>query len=141
MLRSVYLAFCILIASAPVALSAPPDATALFEKKVRPVLVEKCIACHGPQKQGGGLRLDSRKALLAGGDRGAAIVPGKPGESLIVRAVRHGDELKMPEKNKLPEAEIAAIADWVKQGAPWPDGAIAATAPPKTGDRIFTAEE
>ncbi len=141
MLRSVSLAYCILIASAPVAFSAPPDATALFEKNVRPVLVEKCLACHGPQKQAGGLRLDSRKALLAGGDRGAAVVPGKPDESLLVRAIRHGEELKMPEKNKLPEAEIVAIADWVKQGAPWPDGAVAVTPPAKTGERIFTAEE
>jgi cytochrome c553 len=118
------------------------DGNTFFEKKVRPVLVEKCISCHGEKKQAGELRVDSRKALLAGGDRGAAIVPGKPEESLLIRAVRHNEELKMPQKTKLPQADIDALAEWVKLGAPWPDDAAAPTpVAPKTGERAFTAEE
>src|SRR5262245_51338545 len=66
-----------------------------FESKIRPLLANNCYECHGAKKQNNGLRLDSREAILAGGDQGPAIVPGKPDESLIVRAVRH-DGPKMP---------------------------------------------
>ncbi|MFO0803120.1 MAG: PSD1 and planctomycete cytochrome C domain-containing protein [Gemmataceae bacterium] len=118
------------------------DGNAFFEKKVRPVLVEKCVSCHGEKKQAGELRVDSRKALLAGGDRGPALVPGKPEESLLIRAVRHNEELKMPQKTKLPQSDIDALAEWVKLGAPWPDeAATPMPVAPKTGERAFTAEE
>src|SRR5262249_49066362 len=60
-----------------------------FEKKVRPLLVENCQTCHGPRKQRGGLRLDSRAGVLTGGDSGPAIVPGKPDESLLIKAVHY----------------------------------------------------
>src|SRR4051794_36606947 len=103
--------------------AAPALADDAFEKKVRPLLVEKCLTCHGPEKQKGGLRVDSRAALISGGERGAALVPGKPDESLIVRALAHDGELKMPPKAKLSAAEIAAVRDWVKAGAAWPDSA------------------
>lgn len=141
MLRTFALAALVLLAAPHLAFAALPDGNTFFEKKVRPVLVEKCISCHGPKKQAGELRLDSRAAMLAGGDRGPALVAGKPDESLIVRAVRHNEELKMPQKTKLPEAEIAAIVEWVKLGAPWPDGSVPAVPPTKTGERVFTAEE
>ena len=73
------------------------DGLAFFEARVRPVLVEKCYGCHGADKQKGGLRLDSRDALRTGGDSGPALIPGKPDESRLVRAVRHSDKsLKMP---------------------------------------------
>jgi cytochrome c553 len=118
------------------------DANAFFEKKVRPVLVEKCVSCHGEKKQAGELRVDSRKALLTGGDRGPALVPGKPEESLLIRAVRHNEELKMPQKTKLPQSDIDSLAEWVKLGAPWPEeNAPATPAAPKAGERAFTAEE
>ena len=122
------------------ATAAPPDGSALFEKKVRPVLVEKCTSCHGPDKQKGALRVDSRAALLKGGDRGPAIVPGKPGESLLLQALAHDGELKMPPKHKLANAEIAAITEWVRLGAHWPS-VEPTTASPKSGERVFTAEE
>src|SRR5258708_29940179 len=68
-----------------------PAAQEHFEKHVRPMLVEKCIGCHGPQKQRGGLRLDSRKAVLDGGDSGPALVPRPPGQTLLPKvAPRHG---------------------------------------------------
>jgi hypothetical protein len=101
-----------------------PEAAAFFETSVRPILVEHCLKCHGDKKQSGGLRLDARKPLLEGGDTGPAIVPGEPEKSLLVQAVRHQGELKMPEKEKLPEAAIASIDRWVRMGAPWPEGTI-----------------
>lgn len=98
---------------------------AFFEQKIRPVLVEHCYECHSDQakKIKGGLRLDSRAGWLAGGDGGtAAIVPGKPEESLLIRAVQHlEDDLAMPPKKpKLPDAVIADLVSWVKLGAPDP---------------------
>src|SRR5262245_39309406 len=97
-----------------------PAAVEFFEKRVRPTLAEHCYQCHGPDKQKGGLRLDSRAALLQGGDSGPAVVPGEPGKSRLIQAVEHRDDLRMPPKKKLSDAEVAALAAWVKQGAPWP---------------------
>src|SRR3954469_14657666 len=72
-----------------------PSADEFFEREVRPILVERCIECHGGgNKPKGGLRLTSRDALLHGGDSGPAAVPGHPGESLLVEAVRYIDEPK-----------------------------------------------
>jgi len=102
---------------------------AFFEQKIRPVLVEHCYECHSDQakKIKGGLRLDSRSGWSVGGDGGtAAIVPGKPEESLFIRAVQHlDDDLAMPPKKpKMPDAVIADLVTWVKMGAPDPrDGA------------------
>jgi hypothetical protein len=90
------------------------------ESAVRPVLVENCYRCHGPKKQQGGLRLDSRRAILAGGDSGPAVVPGDPAKSLLVQAVRQSGERKMPPKGKLKAEAVEALAAWVQMGAPWP---------------------
>lgn len=92
-----------------------------FESKIRPVLVNSCFDCHtGDEK--GGLRLDSREALLKGGDSGPAIVAGDPEGSLLIKAVRHVQGVsKMPRSgSKLSDAEIAALAEWITMGAPWP---------------------
>ena len=98
-----------------------------FETRVRPLLVERCGECHGAKKQWAGLRVDSRAALLKGGDSGPAIVPGQPDESLLIRAVRHAsDELKMPQNGKLPAEQIADLAKWVEIGAPFTDSATTA---------------
>jgi mono/diheme cytochrome c family protein len=100
---------------------------AFFEAKVRPVLAGSCLRCHGGKKQRGGLRLDSRAALLEGGEHGPAVVPGDPDNSLLVQAVRHAHEdVKMPPNKRLPDADVAALAAWVKGGAVWPEGAAAA---------------
>ena len=94
---------------------------AFFESNVRPVLVEHCHKCHGPTKQWAGLRLDSREAILKGGDSGPAIVAEKPDASLLIRAVRHvDDKLKMPANEKLSESQIAALVRWVERGAVYP---------------------
>src|SRR5688572_9823227 len=103
-----------------------PAQVAFFEKQVRPLLAENCYGCHGPEKQRGGLRLDSRTALLSGGDSGPAVVPGQPEKSRLVRAVHYDNEaLRMPPKGKLSGEQIAVLAAWVKAGAPWPQASTA----------------
>ncbi|MBL8221320.1 MAG: PSD1 domain-containing protein, partial [Bryobacterales bacterium] len=89
-----------------------------FETKVRPVLVRQCYSCHGAEKQFSGLRVDSREALLKGGNRGPALTPGSR-DSLLLKAIRH-EGLQMPMGAKLKENEIADISAWVRDGAPWP---------------------
>jgi hypothetical protein len=101
-----------------------PDSAALafFESKVRPLLVEHCYKCHADKKQRGNLRLDSRAAIVEGGDQGPAVVPGEPDRSLIVKAVRYDDkDLKMPPSQKLTREQIDVLAQWVRLGAPWPN--------------------
>ncbi len=91
-----------------------------FESKIRPVLVEHCYKCHAAdaKRVKGGLLLDTRDGLLRGGDNGAAIVPGKPGESLLLRALRHeDDDLAMPPKQMLPARVIADFERWIEAGA------------------------
>jgi hypothetical protein len=96
-----------------------PAAVEFFEKSVRPLLATRCQGCHGPAKQKGGLRLDSRAAILQGGGSGPAVVPGDARASLLIDAVNYGDSVQMPPKSKLPEPEIAALKRWVDMGAPW----------------------
>ncbi|QDS99921.1 PSD1 and planctomycete cytochrome C domain-containing protein [Adhaeretor mobilis] len=98
-----------------------------FESKVRPLLVEQCYQCHSSQSETieGGLRLDSRAAILAGGDTQPAIVPGDPDESLLIDAVEYGDLYEMPPQNKLPDASLAVLREWVQRGAPWPQEELA----------------
>ena len=94
-----------------------------FEAKIRPVLVGTCFRCHGDTKTGGALRIDSREMLLKGGESGPAIVPGKPEESRLIKAIqRQADVSAMPpEKDKALRADqVAAFVAWVKAGAVWP---------------------
>jgi hypothetical protein len=90
-----------------------------FEKEIRPILVEKCLECHGEKRPKGGLTLASRASVLRGGDSGPAALPGKPDESLLVRAVRHTEKRRMP-REKLTDRQIEVLARWVKLGLPWP---------------------
>lgn len=97
------------------------DREALFRDSIEPLLKAKCISCHGPEKQEGGLRLDSRERALQGGENGPAFVEGKPGESLLIRAVKFDDpDLQMPPKDQLSDAQVAALTQWIEQGAIWP---------------------
>ena len=90
----------------------PSDAMALLEAH--------CVRCHGGDKTKGGLNLMTREALLRGGETGAAVVPGKPDESLLVQMVRHEAESPMPYKEKkLPDAAIEKFVEWVKTGVPY----------------------
>ena len=111
-------------AAPPRAIGAGSAEADFFETRIRPLLVENCSKCHGAAKQLGGLRLDTREGLLRGGGRGAAVAPGRPSESLLLRAVSHEDAaLKMPPSAKLPHAQIAALREWVLRGAVWPQDA------------------
>jgi hypothetical protein len=97
------------------------NAGRFFETKIRPVLAGTCLRCHGAKKPRGGLRLDSRAALLKGGERGPAIIPGAPQKSLLIQAVRHThDEIKMPPDKPLAPAVVADFVAWVQDGAAWP---------------------
>jgi len=95
-----------------------------FESRIRPILSGHCYQCHSREsdKVRGGLLLDSREATLQGGNTGPALVPGKPDESLLIQAVRYKDEdLQMPPKGeKLSDAQIADLVEWVRRGAPDP---------------------
>lgn len=95
---------------------------AFFESKVRPILVERCYECHSHEKKvKGGLALDSREGWAKGGDTGAAIVPGKPGDSLVMQAVSWSDpDFAMPPKKKLNAEELAILTEWIQRGAPDP---------------------
>jgi len=98
-----------------------PDQRAFFESKIRPVLVKQCYECHSQtsKKLGGKLLLDAPSEMIAGGESGPAVIPGKPDESLIVQAVRY-DGLEMPPKKRLPENIVNDFVEWVKMGAPDP---------------------
>ena len=98
-----------------------PEQLEFFENRIRPVLVEHCYKCHSAEaaKAGdleGGLTLDTRQGLLAGGDSGPALVPGKPDESLLLEAL-HYETYEMPPAGKLPDAVIADFAKWIESGA------------------------
>ena len=97
------------------------DAADHFERHVRPLLVARCQKCHGDKVAEAGLRLDSRAAMLAGSDSGPVLVPGDPGQSRLVAAVRHEAGLEMPPDGRLSADEIAAIEGWVAAGASWGD--------------------
>lgn len=91
-----------------------------FEQEIRPVLVNKCIECHGEHKQEGGLRLDTAEGLLAGGDSGPTIIPGKPEESILIDAIHHRG-FEMPPTGKLADKSIEQLEKWVLDGAFWPE--------------------
>ncbi len=111
-----------------------------FAEKVKPLLASRCVSCHGPDKVEGGLRLDSRKAALDGGDSGPSLVPGKPRESLLLRAVKHTHhDLKMPPKEKLSTQDVTVLERWIREGAPWPQARLADIAPLAQGERLGDA--
>lgn len=90
----------------------------LFRGQVRTLLIEQCLDCHGGQETHGELDLTTREGLLEGGYSGAAVVPGKPEESLLVKLIRHDDEPGMPEDGeKLPAEAIEHVANWIGSGA------------------------
>jgi hypothetical protein len=113
---------------------APPIPTAaqseFFEANIRPVLVDTCGECHLDNPDGN-LRIDSRASLLKGGETGPAIVPGEPDKSLLLHALRRDEGYpRMPKsKPRLPDAVVAAFAEWIRQGAPWPVSSNATVRP------------
>ncbi len=102
-----------------------PEQRTFFENRIRPVLAEQCYRCHSHEakKLKADLYLDSRAAMLEGGESGPAIVPGDLEKSLLIEAVRYKNpDMQMPPKKKLEDAQIADFEKWVEMGAPWPGG-------------------
>ena len=95
--------------------------TDFFESRIRPLLLNHCIECHGAKNAENGLRLDSRKAIveIRNGRQGAIV--GRPHDSQIVQAVGYDSELKMPPDARLNQQQIDDLTLWVKMGLPWPD--------------------
>jgi mono/diheme cytochrome c family protein len=129
--RWLFVALLLLCASARAAepAVAPSD---FFEQSIRPVFAEHCYECHSAQakKLKGGLRLDQPEEILAGGDSGAAVVPGNPDASLLVKAIRYTDpDFQMPPKDQpLAKADVVLIETWVRMGAPIPKASPLASA-------------
>ena len=120
----------------------PEAGPEFFEKFVRPVLADNCFQCHGPSEHKGELRLDSRVAMLQGGEMGPAIVPNNPESSLLITAVHYSDEPKMPPRGKLKPEQIDALSRWIKAGAVWPeDHVVVHSATPTGGGRKVTAHD
>ncbi|MFZ9791450.1 MAG: PSD1 and planctomycete cytochrome C domain-containing protein [Gemmataceae bacterium] len=114
----------LLLASILLPHSAPAPAEDLdfFEKKIRPVLLEHCIKCHGESKQQGGLRLDTKSHFFKGGDSGPLFDANKPADqSRLMKVLLYNSEEKMPPKGKLPDPILADIRTWLSRKAPWPD--------------------
>lgn len=106
-----------------------------FESKVRPLLIERCHACHGETQQQAGLRLDSKAGWQRGGAQGPALVPGSPESSLLLKIVARQDHQRLsPPSTALSEVETATLAEWIQRGAPDPRGSGPSTeAPGKAG--------
>src|SRR5262245_47089817 len=110
-----------------------------FESKIRPIFVGNCSGCHTSSALGD-LRVDSREALVKGGSRGPAIVPGEPEKSLLITAVKQTDpDLKMPQGGRLKPDDVALLETWIKAGAVWP-AAPAVSAAPTTGKYTIAPE-
>jgi hypothetical protein len=118
------LACTTLIATPPAGAQQTPDAQAMtfFENRVRPLLAEHCYQCHsaGARELKGGLSLDRKDGLFQGGEHGPVVVPGDPGRSPLIRAVRRVGELQMPPDQPLTKEQVGILVRWVKIGAPWP---------------------
>ncbi|MFP6601827.1 MAG: c-type cytochrome domain-containing protein, partial [Pirellulaceae bacterium] len=106
-----------------------------FEKQIRPLLVNHCYQCHGPEEASGKLRLDTKAGWTRGGERGPVIVPGDPSASLLIQAVKHEDkELRMPPldaEKQLTAQQIKHLETWIRQGA----------VDPRQGEAVATAIE
>ncbi|MEZ6062636.1 MAG: PSD1 and planctomycete cytochrome C domain-containing protein [Planctomycetaceae bacterium] len=99
---------------------AADDGEHFFESEIRPILVTHCIACHGAGEQNGSLRLDSRDAILRGGDSGPAAIADAGVQSLLISAVTRSGDLAMPPDESLSARQIESLKKWVAMGLPWP---------------------
>jgi mono/diheme cytochrome c family protein len=111
----------ILLLVGPRATAATPTPDELFFARVQPLLNARCVACHGPDKRKGGLRLDSAGGLRQGGNHGAILRAGAPDASRLIRGVRHERGVAaMPPRETLTAAQVRDLVSWVRAGAPWP---------------------
>lgn len=101
------------------------EASDFFESRIRPLLLGKCVSCHGPKTQENDLRLDSRTQVFEGtSSTDRLIVPGSPEQSRLFQVLQYSeDDSQMPPKGKLSESEINDVRHWIQQGAVWPEHA------------------
>jgi hypothetical protein len=113
-----------LVARARAELPPPASREVDFARDIRPILAKRCHACHGPEKQKAGLRLDRKAEAQRGGDSGPWFEPGNSAESLIIEKVAGLDPagIMPPEGDRVSAAEIGLLRAWIDQGASWPDG-------------------
>lgn len=97
--------------------TAAGDEAAFFKDRIEPILVGKCLGCHGADTKGG-LDMRALTGLLKGGESGAAIVAGDADASLLLRRAVQGE---MPPKTPLSDGEVAAIRHWIADGAFFPE--------------------
>jgi hypothetical protein len=126
--------------------SAPADESggSFFERRIRPILIERCYECHSEEagEQKGGLLLDRASGWLEGGDNGKAVVPGDLAGSLLVTAIRYEDEdFQMPPKTELPENERKLLEQWIRRGAPSPGDDMGDTEFSRLGDQEWIFEQ
>ena len=100
-----------------------------FENHVRPILIEHCFECHGPDDQSGDLRLDSRSAMLLGGESGAVVQPGNSDDSMLMSAVRY-EGYEMPPSGPIADEKIEVLRQWIDAGGALARGDGRADRPP-----------
>src|SRR5437867_8603 len=125
--------FYLILVTVVLPMVAQPNGVDIFESKIRPVLVAKCYSCHSSKLRSpmGNLALDTKMGLQKGGASGPEVVPGKPEESRLLRALRYTDpRLQMPPTGKLPEEVVANFAAWIAAGAPDPRVDVGTSGPP-----------
>ena len=107
--------------------TASAEGVEFYERKIRPLLTERCYECHSKStKHEAGLTLDTRAGILAGGDNGPLVEAASPTKSLLLEVVRYDGDTQMPPSGKLPAAEIGLLEEWVRRGLPVPaDGSAA----------------
>lgn len=138
-LQILVLAGCCHLLGATLDISASePASEEFFEKQVRPLLVAKCLECHGDEEPEGDLKLTSRNSMLKGGRTGPAVVVHKSRESLLVKAILQTSRPKMPPDEKLSDSEIAILTKWVDSGLVWPD---AAKVGPSRQEMVITEQD
>jgi len=132
--HSVFL--CLLLVTINTSIRAQdPSSPEFFESRIRPILVEHCIECHGESHKEAGLRLDSGEGFRQGSDSGLIFDSNLPHDSLILRAIRYEDDIRMPPDGRLSDEQIRAIEQWVKVGVVWP--AEVAPQPNKAKSSVF----
>lgn len=129
--------------SSPVsAQDSPAQRVAFFEQHVRPLLLKRCVSCHGPKQREAGLRLDRADGLFRSGDHGPVVKPNKPDESRLIRLIRgDAEDLAMPPAERLSKQEIKVLTQWVLQGAVWPGYDNTQPRSPPSDAALFTAEQ
>jgi cytochrome c553 len=111
----------------------------VFTEKVAPIFEQNCVMCHGAKIQRSAFDARTEQAVLKGGKRGALVVPGKPEESLLYKILTHQEEPAMPMGGKLSDAELAAIAEWIKGLKP--DAVVADAIPTRSAGYAITAKD